>query len=140
MQSQISAWASEGEHTAHWWWYSDKFGANEHIIDELPPPNPFSDLGIRLRARDVNFEPMNPLKIVQLPRFNEYIDRWHYEVFVVVAHLRRKAAVNQMLLPDKMNVGRRPEQRLRHHVFRRTRNTSPAFGSRVLSNKIGTVL
>ena len=44
---------------------------------------------MHLRARDVNFEPMNPPKIVQLPRFNKHIDKRHYEVFVVGAHLRQ---------------------------------------------------
>ena len=55
----LSAWASEGEHMAHWWRYSDKVEANEHIIDELPPPDHLSDLGMHLRARDMNFRQTN---------------------------------------------------------------------------------
>ena len=59
-----------------WWRYSEKVEINEHIIDEFPLPTPdsVSDLGIHLRARDTNFELKNLTKIMQLPRFDRYLE------------------------------------------------------------------
>lgn len=77
-----------------WWRYSDRVAANEHVIDQLPPADPYSDLGMHLRARDSDFEPIEPARVVRLPRFNQYVDGRQYEVFTVGALLRQADAQN----------------------------------------------
>ena len=69
-----------------WWRYTDRVAVNQHVIDSLPPPDPTSDLGLHLRLRDNQFEPVNPAQIVQLPKFTNYVDARHYEVFIVGSH------------------------------------------------------
>lgn len=75
-----------------WWRYSNKTGANQHIINFLPPLIKESDLGSYHYSRDKSFELEEPGKIIPQTRIDRYLDERQYEVFTVGPLLREAAA------------------------------------------------